>query len=27
VLGLGARTSITRLPANDWRNMLHDIHV
>ncbi len=27
VLGLGARTSITRLPAHDWRNMLHDIDV
>lgn len=27
VLGLGARTSITRLPAHDWRNMLHEINV
>jgi diguanylate cyclase (GGDEF)-like protein len=27
VLGFGARTSITRLPANDWFDMLHDINV
>jgi|GEM_PF-86785 diguanylate cyclase (GGDEF) domain len=27
VIGLGARTSISRLPANDWRNMLHDLNV
>lgn len=27
VLGLGARTFITRLPAHDWHNMLHDINI